>query len=152
MFQTVVYTTTKLDQYQKTPLLSFSLVVSLLTTTFIPTVQVKRKKKKHTHTDQSCIWSAVKAKPLKHFDKHTPLVLQVKWSAGQYGPAPSLESTHSSSARPPQIKGFSLSFSPSASHWSASAITCYTAPPQPTETTALLALCTTTDIFYPSML
>ncbi len=113
--QTFVYITTILDQYQKPPLLFFSFVVSLSTATFIPTVHMKRKRT-HTHKNSTgatgfCIWSAVKAKPLKHFDKHTPLVLQVKWSAGQYGPAPSLENTQSSSARPPQIKGFSLSLS-----------------------------------------
>ncbi len=107
--QTFVYITTILDQYQK----PFS------TATFIPTVHMKRKRT-HTHTNSTgatgfCIWSAVKAKPLKHFDKHTPLVLQVKWSAGQYGPAPSLENTQSSSARPPQIKGFSLFLSISLS-------------------------------------
>lgn len=141
--------TTILDQYQKPPLLLFSIVVSLSTATFIPTVHMKRKRT-HTHKNSTgatgfCIWSAVKAKPLKHFDKHTPLVLQVKWSAGQYGPAPSLENTHSSSARPPQIKGFSLSFSPSASHMSASAITCYPALPLPTETPALL---TTHIVFF----
>ncbi len=83
--QTFVYITTILDQYQKPPLLLFSFVVSLSTATFIPTVHMKRERA-HTHKNSTgatgfCIWSAVKAKPLKHFDKHTPLVLQVKcWS------------------------------------------------------------------------